>query len=173
MLETITALFQPWADLYGDSHVLSTSIVALHVLSMFLGGGIAIGADRRVLLAAPGTAEAHRAVAEDLRAQHAVVIGSLALIVLSGLLLAASDVGTFGVSLVFWSKMIAFTLLMGNGWLMRRTEARVVQAAKNTMEFSVVGPDLTLPWGALRRSAWVSLSGWFITVFLGVLLTNN
>jgi hypothetical protein len=173
MLETLTTLFQPWADLYGDSHVLSTGIVAAHVLSMFIGGGIAVGADRRVLLATPGTAEAHRAVAEDLKAQHAVVVGSLALIVISGALLAAADIGTFGVSLVFWGKMAAFVVLMINGLLMRRTEARVVNAAKNTMEFSVVGPDLTLPWGALRRSAWISLAGWVATVFLGVLLTNN
>lgn len=173
MLQTLTSLLQPWADLYGDNSALSTSIVALHVLAMFLGGGIAIGADRRVLLATPGTAEAHRAVAEDLKAQHGVVIGSLIAIVVSGALLATADIGTFAVSLVFWSKMGVFALLMVNGLLMRRTEARVVQAAKNTTEFSVVGPDLSLPWDALRRSAWASLAGWFLTVLLGVLLTNN
>lgn len=173
MLETLTTLLQPWADLYGDNSTLSTGLVALHVLSMFLGGGIAIGADRRVLLATPGTAEAHRAVAEDLKAQHGIVIASLAAIVVSGVLLATADVGTFAVSLVFWSKMAVFVGLMINGLVMRRTEGRVVQAAKNTTEFSVIGPDLTLPWDALRRSAWVSIAGWFATVFLGVVLTNN
>jgi uncharacterized membrane protein len=173
MLETLTTLFQPWADRYGDSSALSTTIVSLHVLSMFLGGGIAIGADRRVLLAMPGTAEAHRAVAEDLKAQHGIVVGSLVAIVLSGLLLATADIGTFAVSLVFWAKMGVFAALMINGLLMRRTEARVVNAAKNTTEFSVIGPDLSLPWDSLRRSAWVSLAGWFLTVLLGVVLTNN
>jgi hypothetical protein len=172
MLDTLTALFQPWADLYSDSAVLSTVLVTLHVITMFVGGGIALGADRRVILSTPGTGEAYLAVAEDLKATHGIVIGSLVLIILSGVALATADLGTFAVSPVFWAKMAAFVALMANGARMRGTESRVVTAARNTMEIAVAGPDLTLPWGSLKRSAWVSLSLWCIVVVLGVVLTN-
>jgi hypothetical protein len=173
MLETITTLLQPWADLYGDSKVLSTALIAIHVLSMFVGGGIAVAGDRRVLMSAPGTPDAYRAVAEDVKALHGVVIASMVLMVLSGLLLAASDFGTFGVSLVFWSKMATFGVLSINGLAIRRSEQRVLNAAQSTTEFSVIGKDLEFPWISLRRGSWISVACWLLTVFLGVLLTNS
>jgi hypothetical protein len=173
MIETLTAWFQPWADLYGESKLLSTGLIALHVLSMFVGGGIAVAGDRRVLLSTPGSADAYRAVAEDIKALHSVVIGAMILIVLSGLLLAASDIGTYGVSRVYWLKMATFATLTVNGFLIQRSESRVVHAAKNTMEFAAVGNDLLFPWRGLRRGAWISVGCWLLTVFLGVLLTNS
>lgn len=173
MLETLTTLLQPWADLYGDSRVLSTALIAIHVLSMFVGGGIAVAGDRRVLLSTPGTPEAYRAVAEDVKALHGVVITSIVLIVLSGLLLAAADIGTYAVSLVYWTKMAAFGVLAINGIAIQRSESRVLTAARNTTEFSVIGTELTFPWTSLRRGSWISLAGWLVTVFLGVVLTNS
>jgi hypothetical protein len=172
MLETLTTLFQPWADLYAEQTTLATTIIAIHVLAMFVGGGIAIGADRRVLQAAPGTAEAHRAVAEELRLQHTVVIGAIVLVVASGLALATADVGTFAQSRVFWSKMGVFALLIVNGIAMRRTEGRLISAS-STAEVPAADAPVALPWGSLRFSALVSLTGWLIVVLLGVVLSNG
>lgn len=173
MLESLTALLQPWADLYADSTALSTTIVALHLLAMFVGGGIAIAADRRLLQAAPGSSEAYRAAAADLQAQHSVVIVTLAVTILSGLALVTADIGTFAVSRVYWAKMAVFVALLLNGARMRRTEGRLLRAVANTTELSIVGPELELPWGALRQSALVSATCWCALVILGVVVSNS
>lgn len=175
MLETLTILFQPWSELYADSVWIPTAILAVHVLALFAGGGIAIAADRRVLLAAPGTREAYQAAAEDLRTTHAIVIGALSLMVLSGLALATSDIGTFAVSKVFWAKMATFAVLIANGAYMRRTESRVLSAATDAgvvIDKTTQWPSPHLPWAVLKRSAAVSLTAWFAMVLLGVVLSN-
>lgn len=173
MLDTLTALLQPWADVYADHTALATSIVALHLLAMFVGGGIAIAADRRLLQAAPGSSEAYRAAAADLQAQHSVVIATLAATILTGVALVTSDIGTFAVSRVYWAKMTVFAVLLVNGARMRRTEARLLRAVANTTELSIVGPELALPWGALRQSALVSAACWCTLVILGVVVSNG
>lgn len=175
MLETLTTLLQPWSELYADSTWIPTTILAVHVLALFAGGGIAIAADRRVLLATPGTREAYQAAAEDLRATHAIVIGSIGMMVLSGIAMAASDIGTFAVSKVFWAKMATFTVLIANGVYMRLTESRMLTAASVAgvvLDQTTQWPSPHLPWAALKRSASVSLIAWFTVVLLGVVLSD-
>jgi len=175
MLETLTTLLLPWSELYADSTWIPTAILAVHVLALFGGGGIAIAADRRVLMATPGTREAYRAAAEELRATHAIVIGSLAMMVVSGVALAASDIGTFAVSKVFWTKMATFMVLIANGAYMRRTESRLLAAATDAdvvLDQTTPWPSPHRPWAMLRRSATVSLVSWFIIVLLGVVLSD-
>jgi hypothetical protein len=175
MLETLTTLLLPWSELYADSAWIPTTILAVHVLALFAGGGIAIAADRRVLLATPGTREAYQAAAEDLRTTHAIVIGSLVMMVISGVALATSDIGTFAVSKVFWAKMATFTLLIGNGAYMRLTESRVLTAATDAgvvIDKTTQWPSPHLPWAVLKRSATVSLVSWFVVVLLGVVLSD-
>ncbi|GAB1340998.1 hypothetical protein [Gemmatimonas sp.] len=172
MLDTLTTMLQPWADLYAASAWLPTAVIAVHVVAMFLGGGIAIGADRRVLQAVPGSSEAFLAVAADLHATHRIVIGALAITVASGAALFASDVGTFWGSWVFWTKMACLLVLVLNGVRMRRTEAELLTNARNTIEMAIAGPDVTGPWQALRGEAWTSLAGWFAVVVLGVVVAN-
>jgi hypothetical protein len=175
MLETLTTLLLPWSELYADSAWIPTAILAVHVLALFGGGGIAIAADRRVLRTTPGAREAYQAAAEDLRATHAIVIGSLAMMVVSGVAMAASDIGTFAVSTVFWAKMAAFTVLIANGAYMRRTESRVLTAATDTgvvLDQTTPWPSPHLPWALLKRSAAVSLVSWFVVVLLGVVLSD-
>jgi hypothetical protein len=175
MLETLTALLLPWSELYAESAYLPTVILSVHVLALFAGGGIAIAADRRVLLAKPGTREAYQAAAEDLRTTHAIVIGALVLMVMSGFALATSDVGTFAVSKVFWAKMATFTVLIANGAFMRRTESRVLTAATDAgvvIDKTTQWPSPHLPWAVLKRSAGISLVSWFAVVLLGVVLSN-
>ena len=175
MLETLTTLLLPWSELYAASAWIPTTILAIHVLALFAGGGIAIAADRRVLLSTPGTREAYQAAAEDLRTTHAIVIGSLAVMVVSGVALATSDIGTFAVSTVFWAKMAAFVVLIVNGAFMRRTESRVLTAATDAgvaIDKTTQWPSPHLPWAVLKRSATVSLIAWFTVVLLGVVLSD-
>ncbi len=175
MIETLSALVQPWADFYAESTLLATLITAVHLLAMFGGGGLAIAADRRVLRAHPGTFEALQATADDLRSTHSLVIGALVLTVASGASMALADVATFAVSRVYWTKMAMFAVLIGNGLLMRRAESAVLHGAEPTHpgDPATVVPMASRPWGALRRSAWISLIVWFTIVALGVLLTNS
>ena len=181
MLETLTTLLLPWSELYADSAWIPTTVLAVHMLALFAGGGIAIAADRRVLLSTPGTREAYQAAAEDLRTTHAIVIGSIAMMVVSGVSLAASDIGTFAVSKVFWAKMATFTLLIANGAFMRRTESRLLAAATAATAATAAGvaidsatqsPSPHVPWAVLKRSAAVSLVSWFGIVLLGVVLSD-
>jgi len=175
MLETLTTLLLPWSELYADSAWIPTTVLAVHMLALFAGGGIAIAADRRVLLSTPGTREAYQAAAEDLRTTHAIVIGSIAMMVVSGVSLAASDIGTFAVSKVFWAKMATFTLLIANGAFMRRTESRVLAAATDAgvaIDATTQSPSPRVPWAVLKRSATVSLVSWFGIVLLGVVLSD-
>lgn len=178
MLETLTTLLLPWSELYADSAWIPTTVLAVHMLALFTGGGIAIAADRRVLLSTPSTREAYQAAAEDLRTTHAIVIGSIAIMVVSGVSLAASDIGTFAVSKVFWAKMATFTVLITNGAFMRRTESRVLVAATAATAAGVAidpttqSPSPHVPWAVLKRSAAVSLVSWFGIVLLGVVLSD-
>ena len=178
MLETLTTLLLPWSELYADSAWIPTTVLAVHMLALFTGGGIAIAADRRVLLSTPSTREAYQAAAEDLRTTHAIVIGSIAIMVVSGVSLAASDIGTFAVSKVFWAKMATFTVLIANGAFMRRTESRVLAAATAATAAGVAIDPTTqsasphVPWAVLKRSAAVSLVSWFGIVLLGVVLSD-
>ncbi|WP_396219940.1 hypothetical protein [Gemmatimonas sp.] len=175
MLESLTTLLLPWSELYSASAWIPTTILAIHVLALFAGGGIAISADRRVLMAQPGSREAFQAAAEDLRTTHAIVIGSIVLLVVTGVALAASDIGTFAVSKVFWMKMAMFVILIANGAFMRRTEGRLLAAAADTgvaVDQPTPWPSLQLPWVALKRSAAISLLAWFAIVLLGVVLSD-
>lgn len=176
-VESLTALAQPWADRVADSSVLATTIIVVHVVAIFAAGGLAVAADRAVLRATrvpsrdAGTAGA--AVSDELRhtiselgATHGPVIVALTFAFASGLLLLLSDVGTFAVSRVFWSKLALIILLLANGIRLRRAEARLMQAKDgNTV---TVGRALR----TLRGAAGFSLFAWFGIVLLGAILGN-
>ncbi len=51
MFESLAALVQPWAHLYANNTTLSTAVIAVHILGMFIGGGMAIGALFTMVLA--------------------------------------------------------------------------------------------------------------------------
>jgi hypothetical protein len=171
MLDTLTSLTQPWADYYAESAWLPTALIALHVLALFIGGGIALGADRRLLQAAPGHRDAYLATAADLKATHGIVIGALVLTNLSGLALFTSDVGTFWGSRVFWAKMATLVVLILNGVRMRSTEARLLGNA-GSADADIAGAELAGPYATLRTHARVSVLGWCLIVVLGVVVAN-
>ena len=71
--------------------------------------------------------------------------------------------------------MATFTVLIGNGAYMRRTESRVLDAATEAgvaIDTTTQWPSPHLPWAVLRRSAAISLIAWFTVVLLGVVLSD-
>lgn len=164
MLDTLTTLVQPWADLYAENTVLSTSVITLHVVAMFVGGGLAIAADRQVLRLARHDPAGQRVVLGELAALHGLVIGALALTVLSGMGLFASDVETFVASPVYWTKMAAFVILLANGVRLRGAESRLLSAGDRGADAAALA--------TLNFSAGVSLAAWILIVLLGVVLGN-
>jgi hypothetical protein len=160
---------------YADSSKLSTAVIAVHVLAMFIGGGMAIGADRAILRAAPGSADGARAVVADLATTHGVVLGSLIVTVLSGLALFLADVPTFSVAPSYWIKMTMFVVLLLNGLRMRKAEDTVLFPLKglpiHTTEMPIAFPKAA--WGTVRLTAAASLVLWVAIVLTSVILTNG
>lgn len=175
LVDRIALLVQPWADLYAESANLSTGILATHLLGLFVGGGMAISADRTILRAKPGTSDGVRAVVADLSTTHSVVIGALVVTVSTGLSMLASDVATFAVSRVFWIKMAVFATLLLNGLRLQRVEKQVLLSVGSSM----VTPDEAPPpfptkeWRGIRTSAGTSFVLWMSLVVLGVVLSNG
>jgi uncharacterized protein DUF6644 len=158
--ESLVRALQPWNDFYSHSKAAEIIVTCLHVGGLLLAGGLAIGADR-------GTFRAMRyPVAErphhlrDLADVHKWVLGGLAIVFVSGLLLFTADVETFAGSWLFWAKMALVLVLLVNGFIMTRTE-RVL--AGNPGDASPV-------WRRLHRVAVASVSLWFVIAFAGVAL---
>jgi hypothetical protein len=119
----------PWRSLYSHSAPVEMSVVGTHVLSMLVAGGLAIAYDRGNLRAGqwgPAIREHHFA---ELHAAHRTVVIALAICVLSGVALFASDVNAYVASVPFWIKMALIVLLFGNALLMTATEGSLRAAS--------------------------------------------
>ncbi len=169
MLAPLTQLehfMAPWQSLFSNSKVISTSVVGAHVLSMFVGGGFAIAADRFTLRAPREDTQERARLLVDIEQVHRPVLISMTVLLITGVLLAASDVKTFATSPVFWVKIALVVLLLINGAVLTKTE----QALGNrgiTSEHQ----ERSL-WGRLRASSWCSLLLWSATLVAGVILQN-
>jgi hypothetical protein len=157
---SLVSLAGPWADFYSDSHLAQTLVTFAHVGALVVGGGIAIATDRATLRVAsdvePPPPHHHHAHV------HRVVVGSLVVIVISGLLLFTSDLDANWTSPIFWVKMALIVALLANGLRMRRIEAA---ATADTAPSSA-------HWSALRGTAITSLALWLAITLLGVALVN-
>src|SRR5215467_10703341 len=118
-------LLEPWAHAYANSKLLATVVTFTHVASLLLGGGVAIATDRGTLRALRLAAEERGRHLEQLSGVHRMVVGGLALSFVTGVLLFASDADTFAGSWIFWTKLGAVALLLGNGYAMTRAETRL------------------------------------------------
>jgi hypothetical protein len=114
MIEQLAALFAPWQSLYSDSAVVSTTITSLHIVSMLIGGGLAIAADRTTL----------RGRADDIKDVHRIVLLALVVMFISGVLMAAADFEAFAASKIFWLKLALVLFLVINGAMLQRKTAR-------------------------------------------------
>ena len=155
----MTDLLQTWGSFYANHAAIRTLVAFVHVGALMLGGGLAVAADRALLTAAGDDEGSRRARLEALAGTHQLVVGSLALITVSGFLLFASDYETFLSSRFFWIKMGLVGVLMVNGVVLWGAERR-----------ALAGDHAA--WGTLRVTAMASLTLWFLTTLGGVALPN-
>jgi hypothetical protein len=160
--ESLIYALQPWNDFYSHSKAAEIIVTCLHVGGLLLAGGLAIGADRGTFRAMRYPVAERPRHLRDLADIHRWVLGGLAVVLVSGLLLFAADVETFAGSWLFWTKMALVLVLLVNGFVMTRTE-RVL--AGNPVEASPA-------WRRLHRVAIASVSLWFVIAFAGVALVT-
>ena len=164
-LNDIQQVLEPWQSAYGDYGILSTSVTALHLIGMLVGGGLAIAADRatlRISEEAPGQREWHLG---ELNAIHRPVLLAMTLLFVTGIAIVAADVQTFVTSPILWVKLTLVALLLLNGVVLERTET----ALRRTSESAPTGSSEKL-WSRLRISAICSIAAWIATLVAGVLL---
>jgi uncharacterized membrane protein len=149
---------EAWASIYANSSVTRTLLGFAHVAGLIVGGGSAIAADRGVLRAVRQTRSELSAQLTTIRNAHSIVLGSLVVVMVSGLMLAAADTETFLHAPLFWIKMALVALLLVNGACMRLAE-RAAAAA---------GPQ----WKPLAITAGASLTLWLLTTLAGAALPN-
>lgn len=160
--EAIAALARPWANLYGDSKAVATIVTFGHVAALLMAGGLAVATDRGTLRALKLASEERGRHLTDLASVHRLVVAGLALSVITGVLLFASDVETFMVSWIFWVKMALVLLLLVNGLMMTRAERTL----------AVDASEGAAAWGRLRAAAIASMALWYVITLFGVLLVN-
>jgi len=156
--ETLVGLTSGWAAFYADSAATRTLVTFAHVGGLLAGGGLAVASDRATLRAARLSSSEQQAHLATLRRAHGAVIAGLVIVTISGVLMLASDLETYWASPIYWTKMAAFVLLLGNGLLLRRAAATAERRRDG--------------WPALRRAAATSLTLWFAVTLFGVALAN-
>ena len=147
-----------WSGVYGDHRAVSVLIRYLHLAGIVVGGGAALTADRRALGAWRSGRRRDEAIA-DARRTHRVVVPSLAVVAMTGALMAAADLATFTASRVYWLKMILVALLVVNGGLLVRFESSAGQS------------ENTGAWRGLGTVSAMSLVLWLAVLLVGVWLT--
>ena len=160
--EALVHMLQPWNDYYSHSKGAETVVQFLHIGGLVLAGGLAMSADRGTLRALRIAAADRTHYTRELAAVHRWVLTGLAVVVVSGVALLASDIETFFGSWLFWTKMALVALLLLNGLLMTRAESALRQDAS----------DASPHWLKLRRTAITSLVLWFVITAFGVSLVN-
>lgn len=155
----------PWKDLYGNSPVVSTAVTTVHVVALLFGGGFALAADRSTLRALRGDGDDRQRHLGELHAVHRPVLIALTLLFISGVALALADLETFLGSPTFWIKLSLVALLLINGAVLARTEARLLDADAPR--------DAAAPlWRRLRASTFASIALWTLTTIAGTALVG-
>ncbi|MEA2765728.1 MAG: hypothetical protein QOK07_2132, partial [Gemmatimonadaceae bacterium] len=167
--QAIATAAKPWASLYSDSTAISSAVTFFHLGGLLFAGGLAISTDRATFRALRGTDDDRNRLLADLGNSHSWVLAGLSVIFISGLLLALSDVKTFGYSLVYWTKMSLVVLLLLNGLLLQRTE-RKLRAGSLLIQSTIPRQRL---WSRLRFAAATSMVLWTAIVLAGVILVES
>lgn len=170
-------LVSPWATLYDNSVPLQVGVVFLHLTGLLVAGGLALAADRGVLRGNRLGWRERLDYVREVGAAHNAVMAGLAVVVVTGLLLLASDIEFLLPSPVFWLKMGVFALLLVNGLSLQRAERGVLDGAARMLETEPAvdarpEPDgrLERQWRTLRLASIRSASLWLIVLFLGTLV---
>lgn len=154
----VSSAVDSWAAFYGDHRMVSVTVRYLHLAGLVVGAGTALAADRRILGAGRSGPAARAELLPALRASHRVVVPALALVMVTGALMTASDTDTFFASRLYWSKMGLVALLLLNGLGLLAAERAAERERPNAWRW------LTLVSGA-------SLVLWLAILFAGVWLT--
>lgn len=162
VVQTLAHAFAPWQSVYSESAFVSTTVTTVHILSLLIGGGIAIATDRATLRAMRGSSADREYHLRELHSTHRVVVSALVVLFVSGVLLAAADIEAFLASPVFWLKLALLALLCANGLVLYRTEHRIRSSED---------PPARL-WKRLGISAQLSLGLWLLVAIAGTALLN-
>src|SRR3954471_22084783 len=160
--DALVKLFKPWNSYYSDSKMAETIVMFAHTAGLLLAGGIAVATDRMTLRAKRWSDADRQHHLAETAMLHRTVVAGLAVIVISGLAMLASDIETFWGSWIFWTKLGLIVLLLANGQRMLGIEKSL---AKDSAPTSV-------HWGRLRISAIVSITLWFTVTLAGLALVN-
>jgi hypothetical protein len=160
LVDWIANLAQPWVDFYSGSAITETVVMFLHLGGMVAAGGIAFTLDRAVIRAGRNGWPRRPDLARELHQSHRAVIGGLALVMLSGLALTASDPSVYLESWIYWAKMVAVVLLLVNGLSLKRSGERLLAE-----------PDDEGAFHKLRAAALRSATLWAAAVLGGVAIT--
>jgi len=168
ILQAVATAAKPWASLYSDSKAVSSVVTFFHLGGLLFAGGLAVASDRATFRALRGTDDDRDRLLVDLGNAHSWVLAGLSVIFVSGLLLALSDVKTFGHSAIYWTKMSLVVLLLLNGSLLQRTERKLRGSSLRTQSSA---PRQRL-WSRLRIVAATSMVLWTAIVLAGVILVE-
>ena len=169
ILKIVATAAKPWAELYSDSRAVSSAVTFFHLGGLLFAGGLAVASDRATFRALRGNDEDRSRLLVDLGNAHGWVLAGLSVMFASGLLLALSDVKTFGNSPIYWTKMSLVVLLLANGALLQRTE-RMLRA--ESLPTHSPSPTHRL-WARLRFAAGASMTLWTAIVLAGVILVDS
>jgi hypothetical protein len=169
VLQTVAKAAKPWAALYSDSRAVSSAVTCFHLGGLLFAGGLAVSSDRATFRALRGTEEDRNRLLVDLGNAHAWVLAGISVIFASGLLLALSDVKTFGNSPIYWTKMSLVALLLANGTLLQRTEQKLRARSRLTQS----AEPMRRLWARLRFAAATSMALWTAIVLAGVILVES
>ena len=156
-MTAVSQLVARWAHFYGHTRAVSATVTYVHLVGILAGGGVAVATDVAALRLSPGRVADWPGELDRLAAVHLWVLGGLALIFASGVLLALTELDSFATSGVFWTKMGLIALLLGNGYLRMRAETALRQG-------------LGSRWSRFRRASVASLVLWFVVLLSGTLL---
>lgn len=165
VIQTLAGVLEPWKSLYSDSKTVASAVLAVHLIGVLFGGGLAIAADRSTLRALKREESDRLGALAELHAVHRPVLIALALLFMSGIALAAADIETFAGSPVFLLKLTLVALLLTNGAVLERTE-RALRLAPGGIQRQ------TSLWRRLKTTAYLSLLLWTCTVLAGTVLAN-
>lgn len=166
MLQAAVELAAPWKDTYDNSTLLATSVIALHLTALLVGGGLAIAADRATLRVPDVAADERQRQVSELGAVHRPVLAALTILFVTGIALTLADLETYIASPVYWVKFAFIVLLLVNGMVMTRTERALGGQGQ------LPGPVAQTLWRRMRWSAWASIALWVTTLVLGTALVN-
>ena len=159
MRELAAGALEAWASFFANHEILRTLIGFMHIGGLLAAGGCAIAADRATLMAGRLGRTERLSQLQALKGTHRIVVLGLAAIIVSGLLLFASDFDTFLYSKLFWTKMGLVALLLVNGMLLIHAERKAERGDARG-------------WTWLSYTSTTSVALWFLTTLAGAGLLN-